>query len=152
MKYLFIIGRKEIMKMAYNSYFPTGYQQMIPNYQQQFQNVPQAQNNAQNGMIWVQGVEGAKAYPVAAGSNVLLMDSEESLFYIKSTDQSGMPMPLRIFQYSEISNNPTQQVQPQQNEQVDLSGYVTKEEFEARLKELTAKKSAPKKKEVKEDE
>ena len=141
--------------MAYNNFFPMGYQQVVPNYQQQFQNPPQAQNNAQNGMLWVQGIEGAKAFPVAAGNNVLLMDSEESLFYIKSTDQSGMPMPLRIFQYSEIKENVPphqQQIQPQQNEQIDMSGYVTKEELEERLKELAPKKSAPKKKEVKEDE
>ena len=29
------------------------------------------------------------------------MDSEDSIFYIKSTDQSGMPQPLRIFEYKE---------------------------------------------------
>lgn len=129
--------------MAYNSFFPTGYQPVIPNYQMQQQNVPQAQNNAQTGIIWVQGVEGAKAYPVGAGNNVLLMDSEESVFYIKSTDPSGMPMPLRAFKYSEIGE--------QKAEQVDMSGYVTKEEFEARLKELAPKKNT-KKKEVNEDE
>ena len=129
--------------MAYNSFFPTGYQPVIPNYQMQQQNVPQAQNNAQTGIIWVQGVEGAKAYPVGAGNNVLLMDSEESVFYIKSTDPSGMPMPLRAFKYSEIGE--------QKAEQIDMSGYVTKEELEARLKELAPKKST-KKKEVNEDE
>lgn len=129
--------------MAYNSFFPTGYQPVIPNYQMAQQNVPQAQNNAQTGIIWVQGIEGAKAYPVGAGNNVLLMDSEESVFYIKSTDPSGMPMPLRAFKYSEIGE--------QKAEQVDMSGYVTKEEFEARLKELTPKKNT-KKKEVNEDE
>lgn len=129
--------------MAYNSFFPTGYQPVTPNYQMAQQNAPQAQNNAQTGIIWVQGVEGAKAYPVGAGNNVLLMDSEESVFYIKSTDPSGMPMPLRAFKYSEIGE--------QKAEQVDMSGYVTKEEFEARLKELTPKKNT-KKKEVNEDE
>ena len=29
------------------------------------------------------------------------MDSEDSVMYIKSTDQSGMPQPLRIFEYKE---------------------------------------------------
>ena len=47
----------------------------------------------QNGLLWVQGEEAAKAYMVAAGNSVLLMDSEKHSFYIKSTDQSGMPMP-----------------------------------------------------------
>ena len=52
-------------------------------------------------IIWVQGEEGAKAYMVAAGNSVLLMDSENSAFYIKSTDASGMPLPLRAFDYKE---------------------------------------------------
>lgn len=133
--------------MAYNSFFPMGYQQPYINYNQAPQNPPMAQNGAQNtmqnGIIWVQGIEGAKAYPVGAGQNALLMDSEESVFYIKSTDQSGMPMPLRAFSYSEIGQ--------QKAETVDMSGYVTRDELEERLKELTPKK-ATKKKEVKEDE
>lgn len=61
-------------------YFPQGYQPF--QYQQA---TPQAYNQPQNGVVWVQGVEGAKAYPVASGSSVMLMDSEENVFYIKTT-------------------------------------------------------------------
>lgn len=57
----------------------------------------QATQQATPSIIWVQGEEGAKAYMVAAGNSVLLMDSENSSFYIKSTDASGMPLPLRGF-------------------------------------------------------
>lgn len=82
-----------------NSY-PVNYPQAYPQ--------QQAQNN--NGVIWVQGEAAAKSYLVAAGTSVLLMDSEAPIFYIKSTDTAGMPMPLRIFQYSEIAqaSTPTQ--------------------------------------------
>lgn len=52
------------------------------------------------GIIWVQGEAGAKSYPVARGSNVLLMDSESTVFYIKSCDMSGMPS-MRAFDYTE---------------------------------------------------
>ena len=63
---------------------------------------PTAQTaQATPSIIWVQGEEGAKAYMVAAGNSVLLMDSENSAFYIKSTDASGMPLPLRVFDYKE---------------------------------------------------
>ena len=61
----------------------------------------QAAQQAAPSIIWVQGEEGAKAYMVAAGNSVLLMDSENSAFYIKSTDASGMPLPLRTFDYKE---------------------------------------------------
>ena len=96
--------------MAYNSF----YQPTYPYYQ------PQPSNQ----IVWVQGIEGAKAHPVSAGGNALLMDSEESVFYIKSTDQSGMPQPLRIFDYVERKEQP-------QND------YVTKEELQAILAGLT---------------
>ena len=85
----------------------------------------------QQGIIWVQGMEGAKAYPVASGNSVLLMDSEESVFYIKSTDQSGMPQPLRIFEYKEKNAQP----------QVE---YVTKDELNKALAELRRNKKADK--------
>lgn len=77
----------------------------------------------QQGIIWVQGEAGAKSYPVASGNSVLLMDSEESLFYIKSTDQSGFPQPLRIFEYKEKTNKP----------QVE---YVTRDEFNKAMSEF----------------
>lgn len=63
------------------------------------------------------------------------MDSNENAFYIKSADQSGMPS-IRVFDYSErvIAQNPqpqAAQVPEQTNEapEIDLSGYVTKEEL-----------------------
>lgn len=62
--------------------------------------------NTYSGLPWVQGEAGAKAYPVAQNSTVLLMDSEAEVFYIKSTDMSGMPLPLRIFDYKERVNTP----------------------------------------------
>lgn len=126
--------------MAMNNYFPMGYQPVIPNYQQQFQNVPQAQNSAQNGIIWVQGLEGAKAFPVGAGNNVLLMDSEESMFYIKSVDPSGMPMPLRVFEYSEKKEG--------QAAKAVEADYITRDELADILKDYSKKKTT---KEVKKD-
>ena len=94
---------------------------------------------ASNGIIWVQGEEGAKAYMVAAGNSVLLMDSENSAFYIKSTDASGMPMPLRVFDYTERTITPKSVAIPTQNADVE---YVTREEFivlTARLDALASK-------------
>lgn len=94
--------------MAYNSYYPQYYPSAMPSpYMQAPQQAPQAatvQNNqsaASNGITWVQGENAAKSYPVGAGQSVLLMDSEDSVMYIKSCDQSGVPLPLRIFDYTE---------------------------------------------------
>lgn len=73
-------------------YYNNPYQQNQYMYQQ-----PQYQ---QSPIIWVQGLESAKAYPVQPGASVLLMDSDANVFYIKSADNSGMPN-LRIFDYAE---------------------------------------------------
>lgn len=105
--------------MAYNPYyFPQQYYQM-PNSQQ-------AVATSGSGITWVQGETAAKAYPVAAGQSVLLMDSEESAFYIKSTDQSGMPQPLRIFDYKERTASKTEpHVATSKTED-----YISRKEFE----------------------
>ena len=93
---------------------------------QPMQSMQQTQNQqSSNGIIWVQGEEGAKAYMVAPGNSVLLMDSENSAFYIKSSDNSGMPMPLRIFDY--VERNAKQQTQ---NIKPNVE-YVTRQEFDA---------------------
>ena len=125
------------------NYFPATYQQYYPqqnyaqqNYQSQ-QTYPQ-----QSGITWVDGVSSAKAYPVANGTSILLMDSNENAFYIKSADQSGMPS-VRIFDYSERTVAQTQQpqvAQPQEQvaeaPEIDLSIYVTKDEFKNELKKV----------------
>ena len=121
--------------MAYNNYmFPQGYQPaIIPQYQQAVpqiqQNAPQQAQPQSNGIIWVQGEQAAKGYPVAPNQSVLLMDSEQSAFYIKSADNAGMPQPLRIFDYSERKAEQIPAQQPEQN-------FVTHSEFEEKLEEL----------------
>ena len=57
------------------------------------QPVQQPQQN-NNGILWVSGEVGAKSYLVAPGTSVLLMDSDDTVFYLKTADQSGaFPMP-----------------------------------------------------------
>lgn len=114
--------------MAYGSYFPQNYQNPYPQQYYTPQNVQNAPINTQaqsgNGITWVQGEASAKAFPVGAGQSVLLMDSEESVFYIKSTDQSGMPQPLRIYDYKERASQPREL--PSNNE----DEYVSRKEFD----------------------
>lgn len=87
-----------------------------------------AQSNP--GIVWVQGIEAAKSYLVGAGQSVLLMDSENNVFYIKSTDQSGMPMPLRVFDYTE------RQQTPGPASSISYVTYVTHDEFQKAIEEL----------------
>lgn len=115
--------------------FPIGYQQVYPQnlpqqvQPQQYQQSPPQQNT---GIQWVQGEAGAKSYLVAAGTSVMLMDSEASVFYIKSTDATGMPQPLRVFDYKERS----QQSSSNAPQPFPTQDFVTREELEKRLSEI----------------
>lgn len=121
--------------MAYNNGFPMYY----PQYQQA---APQQNSGA---ITWVQGEAAARSYMVGAGQSVMLMDSDESVFYIKSADQSGMPLPLRIFDYKErVMQSQVQTEPPQIQQTMSAPDYITREEFERRIAEITSP-SVPKK-------
>lgn len=113
------------MAFGYNPYQPYYPQQYTP---QVVSNNTQQQND---GITWVQGENSAKSYPVAAGRSVLLMDSENPVMYIKSTDQSGVPLPLRIFDYKERS-------QSSSNAQEQKTEYISRNEFDAFRNEIRA--------------
>lgn len=132
--------------MAYN-YFPTNYnpyayQPISAPYEsgQPFgqPNTQGRQNQPTNGLIWVQGEAGAKAYPVAPNTTVQLWDSENQIVYLKSADASGMPS-MKILDYT-IRDNTTQGNALQKQPQVDLSDYVTRDEFEKRISEMMKQK------------
>lgn len=137
--------------MAYYApfYRPTYYDPVQQNpmgqYNQQFQppaTPPATQpmtQQANNGLIWVQGEAGAKSYIVAPGNTVMLMDSEGERFYLKSADASGMPMPLRIFEYKERTETPSQAFSaPVTAQNVNFDNFVTREEFEQRMASMAS--------------
>lgn len=125
--------------MAYNSYFPQTYTNSpyvfgagaTPT---QTWTAPTSAQPQINGINWVQGEAGAKAVPVQPGQKALLMDSETNVFYVKSSDVSGMPLPLRIFEYKEVDRVASDEVIGRaQNE------YVTHEELEQAIAALKPK-------------
>ena len=96
-------------------------------------------------IIWVSGEAGAKSYLVAPGNTVMLLDAENSVFYLKSADASGMPLPLRIFDYKERSAMPSQPVGGSvSGEKINTEEFVTRKEFDE-LKASIASQNTPKK-------
>lgn len=89
---------------------------------------------ATNNIIWVQGIEGAKAWQLAPNSMAILLDSEtDGKMYIKVTDNIGMGS-LRIFSYVEEVAQPAQVNATTNN--LDLSQYVKKDELSVLIKEI----------------
>lgn len=108
------------------------YQPYVPQYVAPQTNNPPASvhRNQSTGIVWVQGEAAAKSYPVEPGTTLLMLDSEDSVFYIKTVDASGMPMPLRVFEFTERSEIVHSQ---------DTENFITRDEFEERLAELLRK-------------
>lgn len=140
--------------MAYNNFYPGGYQpQFYPvNTQMQNAQVSQAMSgSSNNGIIWIQGEAGAKSYLVAPNTTVQLWDSESQTIYLKSADASGMPS-IKTLDYT--IREKAQATESHEN--VSKVEFVTRDEFEAlksKIEALTAmsKKSPAKKSEVKDD-
>lgn len=70
---------------------------------------------------WVNGEVGAQAYLIAPNSTILLMDSDNPIFYIKTSDISGKAT-IQAFKYEELKPNAAPQATP--------AAYVTRQEFE----------------------
>lgn len=122
--------------MAYNNYFPTGYQPYYPTQNNAYptqMNVGPTQPT-QNGIIWVQGEAAAKSYPVAPNTSVALWDSEANVIYIKSADGSGMPS-MKIVDYTMRDTNARRaETSPQ-------SDFVTKDDLLPIRKDIDALKA-----------
>ena len=115
------------------SFYPATYTPITP------PTPPQTAQSSQqvggNGLNWVQGEAGAKSYIIAPNTTVLLMDSEEQRFYIKSSDASGMPLPLRVFEYREAQNAAVSEPKAFEGDK-----YVTHEELARKLAEFASKR------------
>lgn len=126
-----------------NTYYPA--YNYTPYSQAQNTYMAPAQTSSDNGIKWVQGEAGARACAINPGTSAVLMDSERDVFYIKTTELSGMPRPLRIFEFKEVTAESQESTSKIGKES---SIFVTKEEFEERLTKLeqllTSKKGGQK--------
>lgn len=127
--------------MAYNSYFPATYQpyQYQPyQFQQQFQQQMQpTQMSGANSIpqqmtpptihaeiVQVDGETAAANYPVGVGASQMMIAKDDSAIFIKTATQNGYDMAVYVRKPSESSKP--------ENE------YITRAEFEARIKALSA--------------
>lgn len=73
---------------SFNNYI--SYNSYTANLAQQNANFNNQNFHTQTNITFVNGIEGAKAFKLRPNSNVLLMDSDNYKFYIKSTDNFGI--------------------------------------------------------------
>lgn len=63
----------------------------------------QIQQNQNNNIIFVQGEVGAKSFQLQPNQSVMLLDNDDSKFYIKTTDSTGMST-LKSYRFEEIKD------------------------------------------------
>ena len=116
--------------MAYYNGYPATYQPV-------YQPVQPVQQTQQNGIIWVSGEAGAKAYMVAPNNTVQLWDSESQTIYLKSADASGMPS-FKVLDYTirETAKNVANAAPVISDDK--LSTFATKDEIKAISDKITA--------------
>ena len=128
-------GTGRVNKMAYNNYFPMNYGQYYPQYQQPQYQQPQTQPQPQMmtpptiraEIVQVSDRTEAANFPVGAGQTQMMIARDDSSIFIKTAYANGQAT------LDEFVKKPPEPQKPP----VD---YVTREEFEKRLAELTQKK------------
>jgi len=125
--------------MAYYNGFPATYQPMYQPYSYTpQQNVAPVQPSVQqNGIIWVSGEAGAKAYLVAPNNTVQLWDSESQTIYLKSADASGMPS-IKVLDYTIRETAQNGANKPPVVSDREMLNFATKDEIKAISDEITA--------------
>lgn len=106
-----------------------------PSYQPMYQ--PYSQQGQQNGIIWVTGEAGAKAYLVAPNNTVQLWDSESQTIYLKSADASGMPS-IKVLDYTIRETAQNGANKPPVVSDNEMLNFATKDEIKAISDEITA--------------
>lgn len=97
---------------------------------------PQPQQPQSNTYAFVNGIEGAKSYPMGPNQTVMLMDSENPIAYMKQSNGMGQAT-LKYFRLVETSEAELRGASKSSSE------YVSKADFEAlrkRVDEMLATK------------
>ena len=89
--------------------------------------------NNGNYYYFVNGVEGAKAFQMQANQNVMLMDSDHPVCYMKTTNSIGQPT-LRFFKLEEVDENTIRTLSMPISQGND---YVTKEDFNKLVEQIS---------------
>ena len=119
------------------------YQNTQPAVQPQQQPAPTPTQNV--NWIQVNGLQGAKEHQVPANATHWLMDTTEDAFYVKSSDEFGVIKAFNGYRFTAIPQEELSGVP----EQVDMSNYVSKAEFNALMEKLEQLTNAQEKQPVK---
>ena len=103
--------------------------------------LPQTAPSQNVDWVYVAGVDGAKNQIVQPDCKVWMMDNNDPYIYVKSVDKFGSPEFHAFFIQEVPEDQINRKVNPIEQPQIDLSGYVQRGEFDAlkaQLEEYTS--------------
>lgn len=121
---------------SFNNYMP--YNSYTANLAQQNANFNNQSFQSQTNITFVNGIEGAKAFQLRPNSNVLLMDSDNSKFYVKSTDNLGIAN-ISSYSFVEDKNLPIENVAANQPNNIGEQNTKLYGEMRNKIDELDSK-------------
>lgn len=92
----------------------------------EYNNPYQVKQSFNNQYAYVNGIEGAKAYLMSPNQTMLLMDSDQPIFYLKTSNYLGQAN-IRIFEFKEVLQNSS-----------NNQSYALKSDLEAIVSRLEA--------------
>lgn len=98
-------------------------------YHQQPQKPMYSGSSSNYSVAYVNNENEAYSYPVGPGNTIILMDLNNNRFYMKSSDFRGYPQTMRVFEYTEVIPNHSEN---------NGKDYVSREEFDQFKKSFAA--------------
>lgn len=124
-------GNPNILNPNQQASYP---QQMMP---MQNMQVPQTQTMpAINQYSWVNGYAGAQAFPTQPNTQIILFDSDEDFYYVKITDAQGRANITRYRFEEVLDNEPKKRGRKPTSSSVDMTDFVSRNEFDEFKKQL----------------
>lgn len=121
---------------SFNNYIP--YNSYTANLAQQNANFNNQNFQAQTNITFVNGIEGAKAFKLRPNSNVLLMNYDNSKFYVKSTDNIGIAN-INSYSFVEDKNFSVENVAASKQSNTGEQNTKLYEEMKTKISELESK-------------
>ena len=121
---------------SFNNYLP--YNSYTANLAQQNANYNNQSFQSQTNITFVNGIEGAKTFKLRPNSNVLMMDSDNYKFYVKSTDNLGIAN-ISSYSFVEDKNLPVENVAASQPSNTGEQNTKLHDEMKNKIDELDSK-------------
>lgn len=118
----------------------SSYSQIAGQFSQQQANPYPGRFQQQTNITFVNGIEGAKAFQLSPNSNALLMDSDNSKFYVKSTDNLGVAK-VTSYSFTEDEVSQASPASSQNSEELLALGKQMYDQLTSKIGELESKVS-----------